>query len=233
MLRQSERGYVLMLVLVVLLMAVSLSAVTIRQSLSDVKIVFSSAKMNALFVRADTPLVVLTQDAAINSMRMQGGIMDKLMTQSDNWHDAKDFQSVVGFMCHDMTDDVGDLMSSALTIVTTSSATPKCSPQQAWLWFVLSKDEMTQATHTESLEIDPHHYRLTIYSLAMDDADTVCAVQPMQVKMCLANDGITHQMLAQEFSYRLVESSTEGAQNLRHLAPTRWYQVHLVGYDEE
>lgn len=212
-----QRGYVLMLVLVVVLVVAGLSAVAIRQSLTDVRFAFATGKVNELFVMADMPLTLLTQQSAINTITANDGVLNALIRHHQDigtHHDmsAGGENQTVAFACYDQALGVANFARSRFVIEGRAS----CDEGQVWLWLVLLQageqedfssfatgvplDEATGDVQ-ESGVMRLVNYRVRAYALAVDGRHTPCANYPMQAKTCLDDNAVIHQMLVREFDY--------------------------------
>lgn len=211
-----QRGYVLMLVLVVVLVVAGLSAVAIRQSLTDVRFAFATGKVNELFVMADMPLALLTQQSAINVIAANDGILNALIKHHQDTHvhhDAVDEErQTVAFVCYDQALGVANFARSRFVIEGRAS----CDEGQVWLWLVLLQagEQGDFSSFATGVPLDEAmggvqaggvmrlvNYRVQAYALAFDGRHTPCANHPMRAKTCLDDNAVIHQMLVQEFEY--------------------------------
>lgn len=218
-----ERGYVLLLVLVVVLVVMSLSAMAIRQSLTDGKLAFATGKTNSLFVMADTPLAQLNRSDVRQLMSADDGIIAKMMAwheqnfDNQNTNDANNFHAksksspqTIGVLCYHLAAGLENFHQYKLSL---NPSNARCGNGQVWLWLVLTDvpqlndfaylpsgvdiDDIADGKNIPTLKT----YHLTIYSLAVARMDSPCASHPLQVKSCLEESGISHQMLVQEYQY--------------------------------
>lgn len=221
---RAERGYVLLMVLIVILIVTSLSALAIRQSLNDTRLAFATGKVNALFVAADAPFAMLGQPATQKTILADDGILSKLITHHQQKYSTQHFitqdqtdqnaapehaKQSIGFMCFEMAAGLANFHPSKLSLDTPSL---RCLDGQVKLWWLLSAtpdaDDLSYAPSGVSLAdiadlgVDESvSYRVTLYSLAESGANESCAIHPLQVKSCLEEAGISHQMLVQEYDY--------------------------------
>lgn len=213
-----QRGYVLLMVMLVILIITSLSALAIRQSLTDGRLAFVTGKMNALFVMADRPLAQLNHPSVRQSIVANDGILPKLVQHHQRLiyqdvavDEGVKTQQTIGVMCYDLAQGFANFHQSKLKLPPLGV---RCAEDQVWLWWVLDEpfyshdlsympsgvsvddvlgDDMVQ-------EVAPLH--LTVYALAVVGMNKEpCDFHPLQIKACLEDDGISHQMLAQEYEY--------------------------------
>lgn len=245
----TQKGYVLILVLVAVLLIVGLSTLAIRQSLTDVRHTFAKTTADELFVMADAPLSLLRKLAVKERLMQDGGIIDVLMTRHYSMDNDNTMPRTSVQLCYDARQGVDNFVSSGLAVAGRTS----CSHEQAWLW--LSVQSMQSDEQDLAKEIS-NTYRLTVHSLATEQM-TGCLGTPEMVKACLDKQGVAHQMLVQEYVYQRIKTIQDNAnhtpqppntpidaidgthQNTQYhqssemLIFDRWYDVRNVGQGDD
>lgn len=204
--RRQEGGFVLLIVLVAVLLVVGISALAIRQSLNDARLSFTTGKANELFVAADAPLAMV-KDGWI--LTVDQGMLDKLISYHQNL--PSDDNLVIAHLCYDLALGRGNFVPSRMVI---APASMTCQDNQVLLWLSLRADtgDTDDFSHVPSgvplddLQmvdgVDLTNYHLTMHAFAAErQTGASCTGEPMQVKRCLTDEGVMHQMLVQEFYY--------------------------------
>lgn len=204
--RRQEGGFVLLIVLVAVLLVVGISALAIRQSLNDARLSFTTVKANELFVAADAPLAMV-KDGWI--LTVDQGMLDKLISYHQNL--PSDDNLVIAHLCYDLALGRGNFVPSRMVI---APASMTCQDNQVLLWLSLRADtgDADDFSHVPSgvplddLQmvdgVDLTNYHLTMHAFAAErQTGASCTGEPMQVKRCLTDEGVMHQMLVQEFYY--------------------------------
>lgn len=204
--RRQEGGFVLLIVLVAVLLVVGISALAIRQSLNDARLSFTTGKANELFVAADAPLAMV-KDGWI--LTVDQGMLDKLISYHQNL--PSDDNLVIAHLCYDLALGRGNFVPSRMVI---APASMTCQDNQVLLWLSLRADtgDADDFSHVPSgvplddLQmvdgVDLTNYHLTMHAFAAErQTGASCTGEPMQVKRCLTDEGVMHQMLVQEFYY--------------------------------
>ncbi|KDN25124.1 hypothetical protein MBO_04914 [Moraxella bovoculi 237] len=204
--RRQEGGFVLLIVLVAVLLVVGISALAIRQSLNDARLSFTTGKANELFVAADAPLAMV-KDGWI--LTVDQGMLDKLISYHQNL--PSDDNLVIAHLCYDLALGRGNFVPSRMVI---APASMTCQDNQVLLWLSLraSTGDADDFSHVPSgvplddLQmvdgVDLTNYHLTMHAFAAErQIGASCTGEPMQVKRCLTDEGVMHQMLVQEFYY--------------------------------
>lgn len=204
--RRQEGGFVLLIVLVAVLLVVGISALAIRQSLNDARLSFATGKANELFVAADAPLAMV-KDGWI--LTVDQGMLDKLISYHQNL--PSDDNLVIAHLCYDLALGRGNFVPSRMVI---APASMTCQDNQVLLWLSLRADtgDADDFSHVPSgvplddLQmvdgVDLTNYHLTMHAFAAErQTGASCTGEPMQVKRCLTDEGVMHQMLVQEFYY--------------------------------
>lgn len=223
----AQKGYVLILVLVAVLLISGLSALAIRQSMTDVRYAFAKTSVEELFVMADMPLMLLRQPSIKERLMSDGGIIDTLVAHHLNKGDFN--QQTSAQLCYEPKRGVDNFASSGLMMTGQIS----CTDGQVWLWLsvqsmddeTVSKDERQVANSKKIVsnneqgfvKVPPDAYRFTIHSLATKQATSCLGVYEM-VKACLNKQGVAHQVLVQEFIYRRAKNPMQDNDNLAYLA---------------
>lgn len=204
--RRQEGGFVLLIVMVAVLLVVGISALAIRQSLNDARLSFTTGKANELFVAADAPLAMV-KDGQI--LTVDQGMLDKLISYHQNL--PSDDNLVIAHLCYDLALGRGNFVPSRMVI---APASMTCQDNQVLLWLSLRADtgDADDFSHVPSgvplddLQmvdgVDLTNYHLTMHAFAAErQTGASCTGEPMQVKRCLTDEGVMHQMLVQEFYY--------------------------------
>lgn len=204
--RRQEGGFVLLIVLVAVLLVVGISALAIRQSLNDARLSFTTGKANELFVAADAPLAMV-KDGWI--LTVDQGMLDKLISYHQNL--PSDDNLVIAHLCYDLALGRGNFVPSRMVI---APASMTCQDNQVLLWLSLragtgDADDFSHVPSGVPLDdlqmvdgVDLTNYHLTMHAFAAErQIGASCTGEPMQVKRCLTDEGVMHQMLVQEFYY--------------------------------
>ncbi|MDO4440858.1 MAG: hypothetical protein Q4B81_01590 [Moraxella sp.] len=246
----AQKGYVLILVLVAVLLIAGLSTLAIRQSLTDVRHTFAKTTADELFVMADAPLSLLRKPAVKERLMQDGGIIDVLMTRHYSMDNDNTTPRTSVQLCYDAGQGVDNFVSSGLAVAGRTS----CSHEQAWLWLSV---QPIQPSDAPSVTKEPSNtYRIAVHSLATEQM-TGCLGTPETVMACLDKQGIAHQMLVQEYVYQRIKTIQDDTnhtpqppntpidaidgthQNTQYHQPSerlifdRWYDVRNVGQGDD